>query len=56
MKKKPSTSLSHYPLTLEETKNKCRRLGYKKIITENGIIKVKVWVKILTREDVDNQA
>lgn len=42
---------------LYEVKKKCRSLGYKKIITDNGIIKVKVinkWVKICNNEDLDS--
>ena len=42
---------------LHEIRNKCKRLGFKKIITGSGIIKVKVehqWVKKLTKKDVNN--
>ena len=42
-------------------KSKCRTLGYSRIITDNGTIKVKTissegvskWVKIITRKDLD---
>ena len=45
-----------------ETRKKCKTLGYKKIVTDNGMIKVKTddgngvswWVKIKNRNDLDN--
>ena len=44
-----------------ETRKKCRTLGYKKIVTDNGVIKVKVvdengvtwWRKIKNMKDLD---
>ena len=42
---------------LYEVRKKCKTLGYKKIITDNGIIKVKVdtkWVKIGNYGDLDS--
>ena len=46
---------------LFDVRNKCRTLGYSRIITDNGTIKVKTissegvskWVKIITRKDLD---
>ena len=46
---------------LFDVRNKCRTLGYSRIITDNGTIKVKTisiegvskWVKIITRKDMD---
>ena len=46
---------------LSDVRNKCRTLGYSRIITENGTIKVKTissegiskWVKKITRKDLD---
>ena len=46
---------------LFDVRNKCRRMGYSCIITDNDTIKVKTissegvskWVKIITRKDLD---
>ena len=42
---------------LYEVRKKCKTLGYTKIITDNGIIKVKVdikWVKMGNYGDLDS--
>ena len=45
---------------LREVKKKCREIGYKRVITDNGVIKIKKdkdtkkWIKILHKDDLDN--
>ena len=44
---------------LYEVRRKCKALGYKKIITDNGVIKVKVdndtkWVKVSNYGDLES--